>query len=138
MAKVGFYVSTHHPLSMNMAYALKTHPLDTVHAKIITGIHYEERAQCKVHDKKCFQSHPRSRARALRASTVLVTRPPRQMTIMMSMNIWDTHHHGHDALSTQARRGLLITCPDRALTRRGASDGWRGNRGELTERRGSR
>ena len=75
-------------------------PLDTVHAKITTGIHYEERAQCKVHDKKCFQSHPRSRARALRASTVLVTRPPRQMTIMMSMNIWDTHHHGHDALST--------------------------------------
>ena len=71
MAKVGFYVSTHHPLSMNMAvtmaYAFKTHPLDTVHAKIITGIHYEERAQCKVHDKKCFQHHPRSRARAQRA-----------------------------------------------------------------------
>ena len=42
-------------------------PLDTVHAKITTGIHYEERAQCKVHDKKCFQHHPRSRARAQRA-----------------------------------------------------------------------
>ena len=84
-----------HPLSMNMAYAFKTHPLDTVHAKIITGIHYEERAQCKVHDKRCFQHHPRSRARALRARLPC---PPRQMTIMMSMNIWDTHD-GHDALS---------------------------------------
>ena len=38
-------------------------------------------------------------ARAL-ARSVLVTRPPRQMTIIMSTNIWDTHHHGHDALST--------------------------------------